>query len=153
MCKVNLDYMDTQDYGPQPYVVNIEDLTLVNQDFRVTKWTGKHLQMTVMTIPVEGEVGLEKHGHIDQFIRIEQGSARVLMGDKQDALDFDRIVEDDWAIFIPAGTWHNVLNNGDEPLKLYSIYSPAEHPQGTIHKTFEESEAAEAAEEGGGDEG
>ena len=145
--------MDTQDYGPQPYVVNIEDLTLSNEDFRVAKWTGKHLQMTVMTIPVGGEVGLEKHGHIDQFIRIEQGSARVLMGDEQETLDFDRIVEDDWAIFIPAGTWHNVLNNGEEPLKMYSIYSPAEHPQGTIHKTFEESEAAEEAEEAGGDEG
>lgn len=134
---------DDKDYGAEPYVLDIEEATLANENFRTAKWTGTHLQMTLMNIPVGGEVGLEKHGHIDQFLRIEQGKARVLMGPEKEDLSFEKEVEDDWAIFVPAGTWHNILNIGDEDLKLYSIYSPAEHPHGTIHKTFEESEEAE----------
>lgn len=130
---------DTKDYGPEPWVVDIEDLTKENTNFRTAKWTGKHLQMTVMSIPVGGEVGLEKHGHIDQFLRIERGTARVMMGPEKDQFELDQTVEDDWAIFIPAGTWHNIVNTGDEDLKLYSIYSPAEHPHGTVHETYQEA--------------
>ena len=70
---------------------------------------------------------------IDQSLRIEEGMAQVLMGDSQDKLDFVRDVEDDYAIFVPAGKWHNIVNKGDKPLKLYSIYAPAEHPHGTVH--------------------
>lgn len=145
MSSINDKYMslDEKDYGAEPYVLDIEEATLTNENFRTAKWTGNHLQMTLMSIPVRGEVGLEKHGHIDQFLRIEQGKARVLMGPEKEDLSFDKEVADDWAVFIPAGTWHNILNIGDEDLKLYSIYSPAEHPHGTIHKTFEESEEAE----------
>ena len=130
---------DSKDHGPNPWVVDIEDLTKKNTNFRTAKWTGKHLQMTVMSIPVGGEVGLEKHGHIDQFLRIEQGTARVMMGPEKDQFELDQTVEDDWAIFIPAGTWHNIVNTGEEDLKLYSIYSPAEHPAGTIHETYQDA--------------
>ena len=140
--------MDTTDYGAQPYVVDIEELTKQNDKFRVAKWTGNNLQMTVMAIKVGGEVGLEVHGDHDQFLRIEQGKAKVVMGPAKDNLDFEKEAEDDFAIFVPAGTWHNIVNVGDEELKLYSIYAPAEHPKGTIHETYEEAWAAEAEEHG-----
>lgn len=131
-----------QDQGPEPYVVDIEDATLSNDTFRTTLWTGTHLQLTVMSIPVGGEVGLEMHEDRDQFLRIESGTARVQMGPERDDLRFDREVEDDWVILVPAGSWHNVTNLGAEPLKLYSLYGPPEHPKGTVHKTKAESDAA-----------
>lgn len=132
------------DYGQEPYVVNIEELTKQNDKFRVAKWTGANLQMTVMAIQPGGEVGLEVHNDHDQFLRIEQGVAKVVMGPAEDNLTFEKEAEDDFAIFVPAGTWHNIINTGDEALKLYSIYAPAEHPKGTVHETYEEAMAAEA---------
>jgi len=131
-----------KDYGKHPWVVNIEDLTVNNENFRTTKWTGQNLQMTVMSIKPGGEIGIEKHDKGDQFIRVEKGNARVVMGASKDKMTFDKKVSDDWAIFIPAGFWHNIINEGDEPLKVYVIYAPPEHPAGTLHKTFKESEAA-----------
>lgn len=130
--------MDTKDYGKEPYVVNIEDLTKQNDKFRVAKWTGANLQMTVMSILPGSEVGLEVHDDHDQFLRIEQGIAKVEMGDSEDNLSFVKEAKDDDAIFVPAGQWHNITNVGDEPLKLYSIYAPPEHPRGTIHDTYED---------------
>lgn len=94
--------------------------------------------MTVMSIEPGGEVGLEVHGDIDQFLRVEQGSARVEMGPSKDEVTFSEDVEDDWAIMVPAGTWHNIINTGEEPLKLYSIYAKPEHPHGTIHTNPED---------------
>lgn len=140
--------MDMNDYGPQPYVIDIEELTKENELFRVAKWTGANLQMTVMAIPAGGEVGLEVHNDHDQFLRIEEGEAKVVMGPSEDNLDQEWAVEDDFAIFVPAGTWHNIINTGDIPLKLYSIYAPGEHAHGTIHNTFAEAEAAEAEHHG-----
>lgn len=136
--------MDMKDYGPQPYVIDIEDLTKENDKFRVAKWTGANMQMTVMAIEPDGEVGLEVHDEHDQFLRIEEGIGKVLMGPSEDDLDKQWEVEDDFAIFVPAGTWHNIINTGDEPLKLYSIYAPGEHPHGTVHEDYEEAMAAEA---------
>lgn len=135
-----------QDVGPAPYVVDIEELTKANENFRTAQWTGTFLQMTTMSIEVGGEVGLEVHEDTDQFLRIEAGKAKVVMGPAEDNLTQEWEAEDDFAIFVPSGTWHNIINVGDEPLKLYSIYAPPHHPHGTIHKTFEEAEAAEAAE-------
>lgn len=131
-----------QDHGPNPYVVNIEELTLENENFRTAGWTGKYMQMTLMTIQPGDSIGLEVHEDRDQFLRIEQGLATVLMGDTEDQLEsWD--AEDDYAIFVPAGKWHDVVNTGDQPLKLYSIYAPAEHAHGTIHETKEIADAAE----------
>ena len=133
-----------KDMGGEPFVVDIEELTKSNSDFRVAKWTGTNLQMTVMCINPGGEVGLEVHNDIDQFLRIEEGQGKVLMGDAEDDLNFEKDVEDDFAIFVPAGKWHNIINTGKENLKLYSIYAPAEHAKGTVHKTYEEAMEAEA---------
>lgn len=129
------------DRGRTPWVVNIEELTVNNADFRSARWTGQFLQMTVMSLAPSEEVGLEQHDDIDQFLRIEQGQARVVMGRSQDAMTFDEQVEDDWAIFVPAGYWHNVINTGDTALKLYSIYAPPEHRPGTVHATAADSAA------------
>lgn len=127
------------DNGPKPYVVNIEDATLENTYFRDTLWTGTNLQMTVMAIPTGGEVGGEIHDDHDQFIRIEQGKARVVMGPAKDDYTLDQEIGDDWVILIPAGNYHNVINVGDEPLKLYSLYAPPEHKHGTQHPTAEDA--------------
>lgn len=132
-----------KDYGAEPTVLNIESYTLANENFRTTVWTGNNLQVTLMTIPVGGDVGLELHHDIDQFLRIEQGVGQVMMGDSEEMLDFVREVSDDYAIFVPAGKWHNIVNKGDKPLKIYSIYAPAEHPRGTVHKTQQEAMEAE----------
>ncbi len=126
---------ELKDNGPGPYVVNIEDTTLENETFRTAIWTGKHLQMTVMSIPVGGDVGLEKHEKEDQFLRVEQGRALVQMGPEEDVVTFEAEVEDDWVILVPVGVWHNIINVGDEPLKLYSIYGPPHHAFGTVHQT------------------
>lgn len=138
--------MPPTDHGPAPYVVDIELATIGNETFRTAQWTGEFLQLTLMHIPVGGEVGLEQHTGTDQFLRVEAGRARVQMGPAPDALDFDEEVEDDWAIFVPTSWWHNITNVGEEPLKLYSIYAPAHHPAGTIHATKAEADAVEEAE-------
>lgn len=129
------------DRGRTPWVVNIDELTVNNADFRSVRWTGQFLQMTVMSLAPGEEIGLEQHDDIDQFLRIEQGRARVVMGRSQEAMTFDEQAEDDWAIFVPAGYWHNVINTGDVALKLYSIYAPPEHRPGTVHATAADSAA------------
>lgn len=123
------------DEGPKPFVVDIEKATLGNDRYRTTLWTGSDLQMTVMSIPVGGDIGLEVHEHGDQFLRVEAGKARVQMGPAEDDLTFDREVGADWVILVPAGSWHNVTNIGDEPLQLYVLYAPPEHAHGTVHET------------------
>ncbi len=135
--------LDLKDYGKQPTVIDIEAYTLGNDNFRTALWTGTHFQVTLMTIPVGGEIGLEQHSGTDQFLRIEQGSARVMMGDTKDNLTFVHDAKADYAVVIPAGKWHNLVNTGSESLKLYSIYAPVEHPFGTVHKTLTEAIEAE----------
>jgi len=133
-------YIELKDYGGKPYVVNIEEATLQNENFRTALWTGDHLQVTLMSIMPGEDIGLEVHPELDQFIRIEQGQGYVTMGDRKDKLDYRKKVFDDYAIIIPAGTWHNLYNTGNVPLKLYSIYAPPEHPFGTVHETKEDAE-------------
>ena len=131
------------DNGPAPFVTDIESATRGNNTFRTTIWTGRHLQLAVMCLQPEEEIGLEVHEHLDQFIRIEQGAGRVVMGETRDDLTFKREVAEDDVILVPAGSWHNVTNTGDEPLRLYSVYGPAEHEPGTVHLTKAEADAAE----------
>lgn len=124
-----------KDYGPNPFVINIEEATEKNTNFRTTLWTGTHLQLTLMSIAVGESIGLEAHPKLDQFVRIEEGQGLVQMGDRKENLYFQKKVYEDFAFIIPAGKWHNLTNIGRKPLKLYSIYAPPEHPHGTIHKT------------------
>jgi len=135
--------INLKDYGQEPFVVNIEQATKQNTAFRRALWTGSHLQLTLMSINVGEDIGLEVHPHLDQFIRIEDGQGLVAMGDQQDQLNFQRQVYKDFAFIIPAGKWHNLINTGDRPIKLYSIYAPPQHPYGTVQETKAIAEAAE----------
>ena len=137
------DLIQLKDYGPQPFVININEASKQNNTFRTALWTGEHLQVTLMSIDVNDDIGLEIHPDIDQFIRIEEGQGLVKMGPSKDKLDFEEKAYDDSAIMIPAGTWHNIINTGNKPLKVYAIYAPPQHPHGTVHKTKADAEATE----------
>ncbi|WP_226087936.1 cupin domain-containing protein [Mesobacillus sp. S13] len=132
-----------KDYGKQPFTIDIEEASLQNETFRTAIWTGNKLQVTVMSIDVGDDIGLEIHETGDQFIRVEEGEALVQMGDSKDNLDFESRVSDDFAIMIPEGKWHNITNIGDTKLKVYVIYAPPEHPFGTVHQTKADAMEAE----------
>jgi mannose-6-phosphate isomerase-like protein (cupin superfamily) len=125
------------------WIGDIERETIDNTTFRTVLWTGDHSQLTVMSIPAGEDIGKEVHPDHDQFLRIEQGSARVELGPSENEVELTQDVGADWAIVVPAGVWHNVINTGDGDLKVYSIYSPAEHPPNTVHATKADAEAAE----------
>jgi mannose-6-phosphate isomerase-like protein (cupin superfamily) len=125
------------------WVGDIEQETIENTTFRTVLWTGDHSQLTVMSIPPGEDIGKEVHPDHDQFLRIEQGSARVELGPSDHEVELTQDVGADWAIVVPAGVWHNVINTGDDDLKVYSLYSPAEHPPDTVHATKADAEAAE----------
>ena len=114
------------------YVVNIEQETLNNTDFRRVLYTGKHSQLVVMSLKPGEDIGEEVH-KLDQFIRIEAGQAEVVIDGTTHQLPADS------AVIIPHGAKHNVINTGDEDVKLYTIYSPPEHLDGTIRATKEEA--------------
>lgn len=125
------------------WVENMDKLTRQNTNFRTVVHTGEHSQLTLMSIPPGGEIGWEAHAHLDQFLRLEQGKARLDFGRSSDTVDESHEIEDDWALIVPAGIWHNVVNTGEEDVKLYSIYSPPEHPIGTVHHTKADADADE----------
>lgn len=137
---LNLEF---RDFGNAPFVFNIEDYTKENETYRTVLWTGQNMQLTVMSLLPGEDIGLEMHSEHDQFIRVEEGEGIVMMGDTEDDLSFQERVEDDFAIMIPAGKWHNVINNSDKPMKVYSIYAPREHKPNTVHKTRAEAMADE----------
>jgi mannose-6-phosphate isomerase-like protein (cupin superfamily) len=122
------------------YSVDIERATLENEDFRRVLFTASHSQLVVMTIEPGGEIGLERHDGVDQFIRVEAGEGEAI-------LDGERhVLGDGSALVIPSGTEHNVINTSrTDPLRLYTVYSPPEHPDGTIHRTKAQADAAEHA--------
>ncbi|MCL5428174.1 MAG: cupin domain-containing protein [Chloroflexi bacterium] len=120
------------------YHVDLEKKTEKNEYFREVLFTGPHSQLVVMSLKVGEDIGLETHPETDQFIRIEEGKGKAILNEEEFEL------EDGSAIVIPAGTKHNVINTSSKkPLKLYTLYSPPEHPDGTVHKKKAEAEAAE----------
>ncbi|WP_431028036.1 cupin domain-containing protein [Lysinibacillus sp. LZ02] len=135
--------MELKDYGANPFVIDINEASKQNDAYRTALWTGKHLQVTLMSLQPGEDIGFEIHPQLDQFVRIEQGQGIIQMGKTREQLHFVRSVHDDDAIIIPAGTWHNLTNTGNIPLKLYSIYAPPQHPFGTVHVTKEEAMRAE----------
>lgn len=116
------------------YVDDIERATLDNADFRRVLYTGKHLQLVLMTLPPGCDIGEEVHEDRDQFFRIEEGSGVILIDGAENR------IADDFAVIVPAGARHNVINDGDSPLKLYTLYGPPEHRDGVVHRTREDAE-------------
>lgn len=135
--------MPVRDCGPKPFVADIDRLTEQNGNYRIALWTGCHLQVTLMCIPCGGEIGLEVHPDTDQFIKIEDGEGVAMMGSGEECLNFQCPLCSGYAVFVPAGTWHNIINTGCHPLKIYTIYAPPHHPHGTVQRT-----KAQADEEG-----
>jgi mannose-6-phosphate isomerase-like protein (cupin superfamily) len=116
------------------YCDNIEARTVENEDFRRVLYTGRNLQLVLMTLPPGCDIGEEVHEDRDQFFRIEEGSGIVYIDGVQNR------VEDDFAVIVPAGARHNVVNDTDRPLRLYTIYGPPEHKDGTVHKDKQQAE-------------
>ena len=127
--------MTVKDIGPQPQSFDLEQETGDNSNYRSVVWSGRHLQVTLMSIPAGHNIGLEMHGDTDQFLRLESGSGRVQMGASKDQLTFEKDVSDGWCVLVPAGTWHNVTNIGSELMQLYAVYAPTHHKPGKIHQT------------------
>ena len=141
--------MDITDLGPRPNAFDIEKATVANNAYRTVAWTGKYLQVTLMSIPAGQSIGLEVHPETDQFLRLESGSGRCVMGTAKDQLHFQQDVEEDWSIQVPAGVWHDVINTGKQPLRLYAIYAPVHHAVGIVQATAQD---AQRDEESGRDE-
>ena len=135
--------MPIADNGPEPNAFDIESETRANDTYRTVAWTGQHLQVTLMSIPPGASIGLEAHPDTDQFLRVDAGQGRCVMGPGENELDFVQDVEDGWSIQVPAGTWHDVTNTGDRPLKLYAVYAPSHHAAGAVHRTAAEAEQDE----------
>ena len=123
------------DIGPQPQAFDIDRATKDNKDYRSVAWSGPYLQVTLMSIPVGGDIGLEAHPQTDQFLRLDAGRGRVQMGGAKDKLTFEKEVSDGWCVLVPAGTWHNIINTGTTPMQLYAIYAPAHHKPNKVHAT------------------
>lgn len=126
-------------HRPQPCVINVSRQAAMNMDFRTTPWTGCYAQMTLMCIPKCQDIGWEIHEDTDQIIRIEQGFALVKVGKCEEHPELCVKLGRGDALFVPAGSWHNVINIGRCPLKLSSVYAPPHHPAGTVHHTKEDA--------------
>ena len=131
------------DNGPQPNAFDIETETRDNSAYRTVAWTGKYLQVTLMSIPPGQSIGLEAHPETDQFLRLDAGQGRCVMGPAEDDLSFSQDVSDGWSIQVPAGTWHDVINTGDDDMRLYAVYAPTHHAKGLVQETFEDAEQDE----------
>jgi mannose-6-phosphate isomerase-like protein (cupin superfamily) len=132
-----------KDIGPRPQSFDLEAATVRNDSYRAVAWSGKYLQLTLMSIPPGEDIGLEAHPETDQFLRLDAGRGRVQMGPAEDQLDFEQEVEDGWAVLVPAGTWHNITNTGDEPMRLYAVYAPVHHAAGIVQPTAADAERDE----------
>jgi mannose-6-phosphate isomerase-like protein (cupin superfamily) len=124
-----------EDIGPKPQSFDIERATTHNEDYRSVAWSGRYLQVTLMSIPVGGDIGLEAHPETDQFLRLEAGVGRAQMGEAKDKLTFDKEVSDGWCVLVPAGAWHNITNTGTEPMQVYAIYAPSHHMPNKVQST------------------
>ena len=124
-----------KDIGPQPQSFDIERATKENSNYRSVAWSGRYLQVTLMSIPPGGDIGLEAHPQTDQFLRLDAGNGRVQMGAAKDKLTFEKEVSNGWCVLVPAGTWHNITNTGKTPMKVYAIYAPAHHTPDNVQVT------------------
>ena len=137
------NHPEIRDFGQQPFVFDINHAATMNNNYRTALWTGRKMQLTLMSIPVGGDIGLEMHSDVDQFIKIESCFAKVFMGKRRDDLKFVCCADSNFAVIVPTGTWHNVVNAGQTPLKVFSLYAPPNHPFGTLQATKADAEKYE----------
>lgn len=123
-------HVDTEEMVVKPFIANIDELTVENTDYRKVIFTSHYTQLVLMSLEPGVEIGNEIHG-LDQFIRVEQGTGRAIVNNGEQEHD----LREDWIIIVPAGTWHNIINTGDVPLKLYTLYSPPAHLKDTLQPT------------------
>lgn len=116
------------------FVQNIESITVKNKDFRRVLYTAKHCQLVVMTLKPKEEIGMEVH-KLDQFFRVEEGAGEAVLD------GVSTLISAGFAVLVPAGTKHNIINTGSVPLKLYTLYAPPNHRDGVVHHTRDEAEA------------
>ena len=136
--------MRITDKGPEPNVFDIEKATVKNKNYRTVAWSGKYLQVTLMSIPPGSSIGLEKHPETDQFIRLDAGKGVAKMGTNKAKLEtWD--VSDGWSVQVPAGHWHDIENVGEDPMQLYVVYAPVHHKPGIVQKPSEKADADEEA--------
>jgi len=133
--------MTIHDIGPKPQSFDLEQATQANTNYRSVAWSGRYLQVTLMSIPVGSDIGLEMHPETDQFLRLDAGRGRVQIGTAKDRFTLEEEVSDGWCILVPAGSWHNVTNIGKEPMQIYAIYAPAHHKPGKIHEAASDAAA------------
>ena len=131
----NMRSMNNANSSNDIFSFNIEDLALKNQNFIKVMWTGKNMQLTLMSINPGSSIGLEVHPDTDQILKIECGTGQVLIGKSKDRLSYQKRVKKGDIIIVPAGMWHNLINLGRESIKLYSTYGPPAHKSGTIYRT------------------
>lgn len=115
------------------FIQNIEDIAIKNEEFRQVLYTGGHIQLVVMSLKPKEEIGMELH-ELDQFFRVEQGTGEALLEGVRTGISAG------FAVLIPAGTNHNIINTGNVPLKLYTLYAPPNHRDGVVHHTRAEAE-------------
>ena len=132
-----------RDFGGKQIAVNIDCAAKINPNYRTALWTGEHLQVTLMCIPVGEDIGAEVHCGTDQFLFVVSGKALAVTGPCRDNMHCRKKVECGCALIVPAGTWHNLINIGNTPLKVYSIYAPPQHPFGTVERTKCDAQRAE----------
>jgi mannose-6-phosphate isomerase-like protein (cupin superfamily) len=130
-----------KDIGPKPQSFDIEQAIKGNTEFRSVAWSGRYLQVTLMSIPAGGDIGLEAHPERDQFLRLDSGRGRVQMGSAKDKLTFEKNVSDDWCVLVAAVTWHNITSTGTTPMQLYAIYAPTHHAPDKVQATVKAAAA------------
>jgi mannose-6-phosphate isomerase-like protein (cupin superfamily) len=135
--------MKITDNGPQPNAFDLETATKANASYRTVAWTGKYLQVTLMSIPPGSSIGLEAHPETDQFVRLDGGTGHVTMGPAEDDLNFQLDVSDGWSVQVPAGTWHDIINTGKDDMRLYVVYAPVHHSPAIVQETAADAEQDE----------
>jgi mannose-6-phosphate isomerase-like protein (cupin superfamily) len=137
--------MAIRDVGPEPSSFDLEAATVSNPHYRAVAWSGRYLQVTLMSIPPGESIGLEAHPETDQFLRLDAGRGLAQIGPSAEELTFEQEVTDGWCVLVPAGAWHNVTNIGSEPMRLYAVYAPVHHAAGKVQPTAADAERDEAS--------
>ena len=137
----NPDKYEPKDHGPEPYTLDLAELAKTSKNFREAVWTGDLLQLVLMSLKPQEEIGLEKHDDTDHFFYVVEGTGIIQMGEEDTNIKYSKSIAPGSGIFVPKGEWHNIINDGSKPLKILVLYAPPHHEHGTVHKTKAEAEA------------